>query len=344
VIPEIDLKDVLNRDPAAMALLSRAVTEVGFLTVSGTELTADRVQRVLSVYRTFFHLPEADKRVVDMARTGSNRGWGAAQSEQVDPDANPDFKEVFDSGFELPDGHPFLARNLSVYARNQWPATPAGFRAEIEAYYTDAIAVGRSILSAISESLEQTSAGFASAFDPPMALLRGNFYPARPSWAGDRDFGIAPHTDYGCLTLLATDGAPGLEVRMPEGHWEPVIAPPGTFVINFGEMLELWSGGRIKATLHRVVGGEQERISVPLFLNPAYDTNVAPPGSGETIVAGEHLTRRFSETYLHLKTTAVSDHFESAGISLNLMDSPQPQASDTLGLLNLKPDSNKLVS
>ena len=35
---------------------------------------------------------------------------------------------------------------------------------------------------------------------------------------------------------------------------------------------------------------------------------------------------------------------QSAYMSLNLINSPHPQASDTLGLLNLKPDSRRLVS
>jgi isopenicillin N synthase-like dioxygenase len=80
----------------------------------------------------------------------------------------------------------------------------------------------------------------------------------------------------------------------------PVAAPPGEFIVNFGEMLEMWTGGAVRATPHRVVGGTEERISVPLFVNPDYDTNVAPPGSGRVIPAGEHLQKRFDETYLHL--------------------------------------------
>jgi len=72
-------------------------------------------------------------------------------------------------------------------------------------------------------------------------------------------------------------------------------------VINFGEMLEMWTEGRVKATPHRVRGSEAERISVPLFYNPRHDANVAPPASGQVIEAGAHLKKRFEETYLHLK-------------------------------------------
>jgi isopenicillin N synthase-like dioxygenase len=299
-IPQLDYARLLERMPDEMTRLARAVHDIGFLTVTGTPLTPERVERVLDMYRAFFVLPAEQKRAVDMAVTGANRGWGAPGSEQVDPTANPDFKEVFDCGFELPVGHPLARHGLGVYAPNLWPESPVGFRDEIKGYYIDAIDVGRQILAAISEALGASAGSFAEAFDPPMALLRGNYYPQRPDWAGERDFGIAAHTDYGCLTLLAMDGAPGLEVRMPDGSWQAITAPPGTFVINFGEMLEMWTGGRVKATLHRVVGGPQERISVPLFLNPSYHTNVAPAGSDQVIFAGDHLSRRFNETYLHL--------------------------------------------
>ena len=73
-----------------------------------------------------------------------------------------------------------------------------------------------------------------------MALLRGNFYPKRPNWAGERDFGIASHTDYGCLTLLASDGTSGLEILNLDNKWLEVQFTPGEFVVNFGEIPNAW--------------------------------------------------------------------------------------------------------
>ncbi|MCA0926876.1 isopenicillin N synthase family dioxygenase [Ruegeria profundi] len=301
MINNLDLRKLDQRDPDELQKLLHAVAEVGFLTVSNTGLDGDRVRQVLTAYSDFFHLPKVEKQKVDMSVTGSNRGWGAPQSEQVDPDANPDYKEVFDCGFELPAGSPYS--DLSVYAPNLWPQSPPGFKETIQTYFKDASVVAMRVLRAIAVALRREADSFDNAFEPPMALLRGNYYPKRPIWAGARDFGIGAHTDYGCLTLLATDGTAGLEVQMPDGRWEAVEAEPGVFVVNFGEMLEFWTGGQVKATLHRVVGGAEERLSVPLFFNPSYDTNVAPPGSGERILAGEHLTHRFKETYLHLQVS-----------------------------------------
>jgi len=301
MIPRIDAVSLRDGDPLTLDALRVAAHEVGFLTLTGTGLDAARVNAVIEAYRGFFRLPEARKRAVDMSRTGSNRGWGAAQSEQVDPDANPDYKQVFDCGFELAADDPLRAEGLAVYADNLWPDQPPGFRAIIQAYYRDALAVAMETLRGIARAIGAPEDYFDDKFTRPMALLRGNYYPERPDWAGDKDFGIAAHTDYGCLTLLATDGVPGLEVQIRDGGWLPVAAQPGTFIINFGEMLEMWTEGQVVATRHRVLGSQRERISVPLFFNPNHHANVAPPGSDRVIPAGVHLAKRFNETYLHLK-------------------------------------------
>ena len=298
MIPRIDAKRMLAGDAETRESLRVAATQTGFAVVYNTAIGADRIARLMQCYRDFFHQPEASKDSINMAKTGANRGWGAPKSEQVDARANPDYKQVFDCGVTLPDTDP--RRKMGVYAPNLWPKEPADFRAEVEEYFTDACAVAMGVLRGISTAIGARSDYFDAAFETPMALLRGNYYPARPSWASARDFGIAEHTDYGCLTLLATDGTPGLEVRSIQGEWLPVTAPMGAFVINFGEMLEIWTNGRVRATPHRVIGPTQERLSVPLFFNPAHDTNVAPIGSGQVVLAGDHLARRFGETYVHL--------------------------------------------
>ena len=300
-IPRLDFARLMASEPGTIAEARRGAAEVGFLTVHSTPIPRERVEEVLAAYRAFFRLPAAEKAEVDMARTGANRGWGAPGSEQVDPDANPDYKQVFDVGLELAAGDPVAALGLRAYAPNLWPVRPDGFADTLRSYYDEACGVALDILGALTEAVTGDGAYFRARFGRPMALLRGNYYPPRPEGAGEKDFGIATHTDYGCLTLLATDGSPGLEVRRRGGGWMPVTVPPGEFVINFGEMLEMWSAGRFRATPHRVVGGREERLSVPLFFNPDHDADVAPPGSGRRVRAVDHLQKRFDETYVHLK-------------------------------------------
>lgn len=298
MIPRIDAHDLFDPEAAGHAAareeLRRGAEDAGFFTLHGTALGRQRVERVLDQYRAFFALPEAEKAAVDMSRTGSNRGWGASRTERVDPAANPDLKEVFDFGHEWPES------GLATYAPNLWPERPAGFREILEDYFRDACRVSLDLLSAISSVAGEDPQYFRTRFDRPMALQRGNYYPPRPGWAGAKDFGIGAHTDYGCLTLLATDGLAGLEVQRRSGDWIPLRAEPGEFIVNFGEMLEMWTGGRVRATPHRVAEVGTERISVPLFFNPRFDADVSPRGASEPIPAQDHLQKRYDETYLHL--------------------------------------------
>ena len=282
-----------------LAAVRSAATEVGFMTVYNTDISREQVENLLAKYREFFMQPDEIKGVVDMAKTNSNRGWGASGAEQVSATANPDYKQVFDCGPELDANDSLL--QLTYYAPNLWPKLPEQFREQVMSYYQQAVGVALKLLSAIAVSLGENAEYFDKAFDKPMALMRGNYYPERPADATDKDAGIAEHTDYGCLTLLATDGTPGLEVKMRDGSWQSVCVPPGEFIINFGEMLEFWTGGKVVATPHRVIGDKTERLSVPLFFNPRHDVNVAPAESGKVILAGDHLSKRYDETYLHRK-------------------------------------------
>ena len=79
------------------------------------------------------------------------------------------------------------------------------------------------------------------------------------------------------VTILAHDGRPGLEVRGPDG-WLGVPAVDGTFVVNLGDMLEAMTGGRYRSTPHRVVAPADgpDRLSFPVFFDPAWDARVAP--------------------------------------------------------------------
>ncbi len=300
MIPRIDAEALMAGDARTLADVVTGATNVGFLTVHNTPLSTAQVRDVIETYRAFFHLPATQKAAFDMARTGSNRGWGASGSEQVNPDANPDYKQVFDCGTTLGADDPVSKLGLLTYAPNVWPDQPPGFADTLRAYYDASTAFALELLCAIAGAVGEDAGYFRDKFTRPMALLRGNFYPERPVDAGEKDFGIATHTDYGCLTLLATDGSPGLEVRKRGGGWIPVSAPPGEFVVNFGEMLEMWTDRKIVATPHRVVGTQAERISVPLFFNPSHDVNVAPVGA-EPVTAVVHLERRYQETYVHLQ-------------------------------------------
>jgi isopenicillin N synthase-like dioxygenase len=133
--------------------------------------------------------------------------------------------------------------------------------------------------------------------------LRFLHYPAvPPAPDGGRTVATLPHTDYGALTLLATDGVPGLEVKPTGGGWTPVEAPAGSLVVNLGDMLARWTNDVYRSTVHRVVAPPSgDRLSIPFFVNPDPATIVecipacvtpARPCAYRPIAAGEFLTMR----------------------------------------------------
>ena len=87
-------------------------------------------------------------------------------------------------------------------------------------------------------------------------------YPRRPAEAPEDQYGSAPHTDFGCLTLLVQDDAGGLEVQAADGAWIPVPPAEGAILVNTGDIVPVWSGGRWRSTAHRVVNPPDPR---PLF-------------------------------------------------------------------------------
>jgi isopenicillin N synthase-like dioxygenase len=105
-----------------------------------------------------------------MSETGSNRRWGAPASEHVDPDANPDFKQVFDRDVASEADNPLVANPF--YAPNCWPAEPESFEAVVGGYYTAACDVGMQVLRGVAQPIGVERDVFDGCFDAPMALLQ----------------------------------------------------------------------------------------------------------------------------------------------------------------------------
>ena len=100
------------------------------------------------------------------------------------------------------------------------------------------------------------------------SLLRGQLLRYPPTEPHPDQFGVAPHSDFGCITLLSQE-TDGLEVQFPNGEW--VAAPPqdDTLVVNIGDLLERWSNNRLPSTKHRVRNTSRDaRYSIAMFYDP----------------------------------------------------------------------------
>ncbi|MDH3753115.1 MAG: hypothetical protein OEU32_04510 [Acidimicrobiia bacterium] len=272
---------------ACIEAIHAACIETGFFVVVGHELD-EPIDAVFEAARAFFSLPQREKEHVP--RNG-RYGFVPRTSRAIDTDRASGETEFIDIG---------LADEVAL-------PDIAGFENAVRSYQNAALTTAADILWALALALELPPEFFATRMTEPQCRLRVLHYPATPLRDdGSRPVPTTPHTDYGAITLLATDGVPGLEVKPLDGFWTPVDAPAAGLVVNLGDMMARWTNDRYRSTPHRVVGSpDQERFSVPFFVNPDPRTIVEcipscvtleEPCRYEPVAAGAFLASRIDSS------------------------------------------------
>ena len=318
-LPIIDLALLRDgTDPSGVgAELARAATEVGFLYVRNHGVDDAIVQRARRTALEFFRLPDEAKR-----EAGTNRfhhGYLKPGSTKMYDDAKLDLKESFNWGIELDGvcaeeldddagaraesgteaGNPLLGPNV-------WPAAMPELKASVYPYFEAASACAEDLLRGFALGAGLGAEDFIRFRDRPVSRGSLQYYPPQPDGAGKDQFGVAPHTDFGVLTVLCQDAVGGLEIRQRNGEWAAMPPIPGTLVVNIGDLLQRWSNRRYRSTVHRVINSSgRERLSLVLAYDPNFETVVDPRAfcaAGETprddpITCGDYLLWRFRKAF-----------------------------------------------
>jgi isopenicillin N synthase-like dioxygenase len=307
-VPIVDISGLCSPDRAERERVAdeigHAAREVGFLYVSGSGLDESLFERMLAATKEFFALPVEEKMRSYIGLSRCHRGYVPVGEEGVET-GTPDVKEAFDTALDLPADDPDYLAGNPMLGPNTWPDL-AGFADAVTAYYDAILEVGHRLLWAFAVALGEDPDVFSRHATKTPSQLRLVHYPYNPD--AEDALGIGAHTDYECFTLLKPT-APGLEVLNGAGEWIDVPPVEGTFVVNIGDMLELWTNGAFVATSHRVRKVVEERYSFPLFFNVDYDTEVKPlpqfdsAGGTDrpTLRAGEHLFAQTAQTFAYLR-------------------------------------------
>jgi isopenicillin N synthase-like dioxygenase len=276
-LPVIDVAPLLDAtaEPATVLAVAtridRACRDVGFFAITGHGLDPDLRRRLDHAARAFFALPTEQKAEIAMARSGAAwRGWFPLDGELTR--GVPDHKEGLYLGLDHAPDHPRVLAGVPLHGPNAYPAAPAELEPAVREWLDRVVALGQAVLGGIALGLGLDREWFALHLTAdPTVLLRIFRYPPTETADG---WGVAEHTDYGLLTLLAQDDCGGLEVRVGD-DWLEVPADPDLLVCNLGDMLDRLTEGRYRSTPHRVRNASgRERISIPLFLDPSWDAEV----------------------------------------------------------------------
>ncbi len=300
-VPVIDLSQDIETVAAG---IHAAATEIGFFYVSGHGISQEIIDGAFAASRLFFDMPSDVKETVAIGE--DQRGWMGPGMSRMAGSAAADRKEVFFWGREVAANDPDLGK--PIVAPNRWPdATVPCLREGVEPYYRAVCDVGAGILGALAVSLGGPRDAFAPFYTRPLARGQLVHYPPRaPEDEAEGRFGVAPHTDFGVLTLLLQDDSGGLQVQRRDGEWIDAPPLPGTLVCNIGDLLQIWSNDRFVSTVHRVVNKSAgARKSIPVFYDPNTDAVVDPrlflregeAARHEPITPGEHIAGRNRKSF-----------------------------------------------
>jgi len=328
-LPLIDVSPLLGETvntttPAARrcaAQIDGACRQSGFFRITNHGVARELRERLDELSREFFSLDNAEKSKCAMPLAGSAwRGWFGVGGELTS--GVPDRKEGLYIGQPLPVTDPRVVAQTPLHGANLYPQRPAELGACADEWFAAMHKLGVALMRGVAMGLQMPADWFAKTIArEPTCLFRIFHYPpidaSRVPQDGVSEWGVAEHTDYGLLTILAQDDCGGLQVRMPNetndganngDTWLDVPAEPDIFVVNIGDMLDLLTAGRYRSTPHRVrnVSG-RERMSYPFFIDPSWDAVVEPLPLAGTPPADD-ASRRWDNTSIQAWTGTYGDY------------------------------------
>lgn len=275
------------------------------------------MDEVFAQSKRFFDLPHDLK--MKLLRNEKHRGYTPMLDEILDHQnqINGDYKEGYYIGVEVPEDDPQAEKPF--YGPNIWPSEDLlpGWRQIMEQYHREALRVAREVAKIIALALGLDASFFdrPEMLGEPIAVMRLLHYEGKASDPEKGIYGAGAHSDYGLLTLLVTDDVIGLQICKDKDAqpqiWEYIAPVKGGFIVNLGDMLERWSNGVFRSTLHRVITDGRERYSIAYFVEPSHEclveclptcTSEANPPKFPPVTCSAYLSQRYMDTHADLSS------------------------------------------
>jgi len=299
-IPQIDAGPLLsdNPDAALISELAAACTDVGFFYVRNHGVPSEQITEIRHQAERFFEQPMADKmklRIDQKMRGYLPLDYASYKGEDREAKSR---QEGFWAGNDRPaSDHYFLD------GPNQWSPDHPELRDAMLAYQNSMENLTTALERGFARALGLAADGLAPYFARPMTMLKLNHYPPQDNPENVSYIGVVPHTDAGAFTILWQDDGDGLEIQNRSGEWIGAPSIPGTFVINIGNIMQIWSGGRFSSTPHRVINrGGRDRYSIPLFVYPGHEAMIEPligaeRNDDEPVMFGNYIRNIWRRTF-----------------------------------------------
>jgi len=293
-LPVLDITN-LREKPESRAAHTTAIQlrdichNAGFCYIVGHGMSA-RHSKIDAAMRQFFNLPLAERKKLNLINSPHFRGYTILGNELTG--GKQDWRDQMDFCDEKP--APSISKDdptwLNLRGPNQWPETLPALRPAVEAWMNGMYDIGNGLTRALAGSLGLDSDYFSPYFEPKgdarFKLIRYRV-PETGGSSQKHNQGVGWHHDTGFLTFIMQDDIGGLQVNI-DGKIIDATPIKNALVMNMGEMLQVATGGYLRATPHRVISPPpgKQRYSIAYFFNPKLEAQFTPiPLSPE--LAGE---------------------------------------------------------
>jgi isopenicillin N synthase-like dioxygenase len=311
-IPLIDVAEWRTAEPGRRTELAerldRAMKDSGFFMVSGHGIDDSWSAELRAAAAEFFRLPDATKEKYRTVVGG--RGWirtgdeaNAYYGEDADPET-ADLKETLTFGRDHRTGDAEI--DATYFRPNVFPGEVPALEPLVTRWAQAARELYRDLLEMLATALGLDEWYFVERAEDSPHTFNINRYPALSvvGRAREGQYRIAPHTDWGLVTILDREpGYGGLQVQTADGEWQDAPYVEGALTINIADLLARWTGDRWRSTRHRVLAPSEdapseELYSIIAFMEPDMTQVVeplAPPAGGGADYAPVRAAEYFSE-------------------------------------------------
>ena len=281
-IPTINISSLLKSNFNNLASkntirkIEKACVDVGFFQITGHGLDLNQIKKICDIGNKFFNSPKSKKNKLSPKKwnkknTNIYRGYFPN---------NVNGKEGLDIG-DLRVNKSYASKIRSQYIEylNLNKCFNKNAINILNNYFDNVYDLSETLFKSIIKLNRKNPDISSKAFSrlKTLSTLRFNYYPnqSKPVEISKQDgvaLGCETHVDSGIFTVLYQDKKGGLQVQNRNNKkWYDVPFNKNALIVNTGRALEFLTGGKFKATNHRVLWNKSKRLSVPFFFEPSYD-------------------------------------------------------------------------
>ena len=286
-VPVIDLGSYFDGTEDDKRAVGRAVDaacrSLGFLVVSGHRVAPALIADIRAVSFPYFDLPTAEKLALRMP-ADRYRGYTPMLADNLaaslGEQSPPDLREAFSIGpVDMPRDPYHTARQAGTFfANNVWPARPSGMRDVYTRYYQAMEGLASSLMRVFALGLDLPEHFFDDKVNRHISNFSVLHYPCSPAAQAGTDPCRRSHSITAALRPIEGCRSGGAAGAVGRRRLDRRPRRAGHVCRDLGDLMQDWTGGRWRSTLHRVVnppphaGSVTRRMSMAFFHQPNYDT------------------------------------------------------------------------